>query len=32
MSRPLVVNVTESVETLKKHIRSAKTDTNKRNR
>jgi hypothetical protein len=30
MSRPLVVNVTESVETLKKYIRSAKMDTKKK--
>jgi transposase len=30
MSKPLVINVSESVEELKKHIRSAKTDTQKK--
>jgi aromatic ring hydroxylase len=30
MSKPLVINVNESVETLKKYIRSAETDTKKK--
>ena len=30
MSKPLVINVSESVEELKKHIHSAKTDTQKK--
>ena len=30
MSKPLVINVSESLEELKKYIRSAKTDTQKK--